>query len=189
MANINTSDFRKGLKVQLDGDPYLMIECNFVKPGKGQAMYKCRLRNLIRNTVIDRTYKSGDSIEAADVEEIDAQYLYRQGDQFVFMNNENYEQYELSLDQIDDAWKYLKEGMSCSMVLFNGNPITITPPNHVVLQIEYCEPGVKGNTASNLTKPVKLETGAEIICPAFIEIGEMVRIDTRSGEYIERVKG
>ena len=189
MANINTSDFRKGLKVQLDGDPYLMIECNFVKPGKGQAMYKCRLRNLIRNTVIDRTYKSGESIEAADVEEIDAQYLYRQGDQFVFMNNENYEQYELTSDQVDDAWKYLKEGMNCSMILFNDNPITITPPNHVVLQIEYCEPGVKGNTASNLTKPVKMETGAEFICPAFVEIGELIRIDTRSGEYIERVKG
>ena len=166
-----------------------MIECNFVKPGKGQAMYKCRLRNLIRNTVIDRTYKSGESIEAADVEEIDAQYLYRQGDQFVFMNNENYEQYELTADQIDDAWKYLKEGMNCSMILFNDNPITMTPPNHVVLQIEYCEPGVKGNTASNLTKPVKMETGAEFICPAFVEIGELIRIDTRSGEYIERVKG
>lgn len=166
-----------------------MIECNFVKPGKGQAMYKCRLRNLLRNTTIDRTYKSGDSIESADIEEIEAQYLYRQGDQFVFMNNENYEQYELTLAQIDDAWKYLKEGMICSMVLFNGNPITVTPPNHVILQIEYCEPGVKGNTASNLTKPVKMETGAEIICPAFVEIGEMIKIDTRSGEYIERVKG
>ncbi len=189
VANINTSDFRKGLKVQIDGDPYLMIECNFVKPGKGQAMYKCRLRNLIRGTVLDRTYKSGESIEAAEIEEIDAQYLYRQGDQFVFMNNDNYEQYELSADQIDDAWKYLKEGMNCSMVLFNDNPITITPPNHVVLQVEYCEPGVKGNTASNLTKPVKMETGAEIICPAFVEIGELIKVDTRSGDYIERVKG
>jgi len=165
-----------------------MIECNFVKPGKGQAMYKCRLRNLLRGTVLDRTYKSGESLEAAEIEEIDAQYLYRQGDQFVFMNNEDYEQYELSAEQVDDAWKYLKEGMNCSMILFNENPITITPPNHVVLQIEYCEPGVKGNTASNLTKPVKMETGAEIICPAFVEIGELIRVDTRSGEYIERVK-
>jgi len=96
VASHSTSDFRKGLKVQLDGDPYLMIECNFVKPGKGQALYKCKLRNLLRNTVIDRTYKSGDSIDAADIEEINAQFLYRQGDTFVFMNNENYEQYELS---------------------------------------------------------------------------------------------
>ena len=188
MANVNTSDFRKGLKVQLDGDPYLMIECNFVKPGKGQALYKCKLRHLLRGTVIDRTYKSGDSIEAADVEEIDAQYLYRQGDQFVFMDNESYEQYELGKEQVDEAWKYLKEGMNCSMVLFNGNPITMTPPNHVVLRVEYCEPGAKGNTASSVTKPVKVETGAELFCPSFVEIGQLIKIDTRTGEYIERVK-
>ena len=188
MGSINTSDFRKGLKVQLDGDPYLMIECNFVKPGKGQALYKCRLRNLIRNTTIDRTYKSGDSIESGDIEEIEAQYLYRQGEMYIFMNNENYEQFELTAAQVDEAWKYLKEGMNCSMILFNGNPLTVTPPNHVVLLIEYCEPGAKGNTSSNLTKPVKLETGAEIICPAFVNMGELIKVDTRSGEYIERVK-
>jgi len=188
VASYNTSDFRKGLKVQIDGDPYLMIECNFVKPGKGQAMYKCKLRNLVRNTVLDRTYKSGDSIEAADIEEIEAQYLYRQADTFVFMNNDTYEQYELDAAQVDDAWKYLKEGMHCSMLLFNNNPIAITPPNHVVLQVEYCEPGAKGNTATNVTKPAKVETGAEIDVPSFVEIGEMIRIDTRTGEYIERVR-
>jgi len=188
VASYNTSDFRKGLKVQLDGDPYLMIECNFVKPGKGQAMYKCKLRHLLRGTVIDRTYKSGDSVEAADVEKIDGQYLYRQGDTFVFMDNESYEQYELSAEQVDDGWKYLKEGMVCNMVLFNGNPITISPPNHVVLKVEFCEPGAKGNTASNVTKPVKVETDAEIICPSFIEMGDLIKVDTRSGEYIERVK-
>lgn len=188
MANYNTSDFKKGLKVQIDGDPYLMVECNFVKPGKGNALYKCKLRNLIRNTMLDRTYKGGDSLEAADVTEIDAQYLYRQGEMFVFMDNANFEQYELSKDQVDDAWKYLKEGMSCSMVLFNDNPISVSPPNHVVLKIEYCEPAVKGNTATNLTKPVKLETGAEVICPAFVEIGDLIRVDTRSNEYLERAR-
>ncbi|MGW8256615.1 MAG: amino acid--tRNA ligase-related protein, partial [Thermoguttaceae bacterium] len=134
MASYNTSEFRKGLKVQLDGDPYLMIECNFVKPGKGQALYKCKLRNLLRNTVIDRTYKSGDSLEAAEIEEIQAQYLYRQMDQFVFMDNETYEQYELSAEQIDDSWKYLKEAMICSIILYNRQPISMTPPNHVVLR-------------------------------------------------------
>lgn len=188
MPSYNTSEFRKGLKVQLDGDPYLMIECNFVKPGKGQALYKCKLRNLIRNTVIDRTYKSGDSIEAADIEEIQAQFLYRQGETFVFMNTENFEQYELSAEQVDDAWKYLKEATVCSMLLFNNRPIGVTPPNHVVLRIEYCEPGVKGNTATNVTKPVKVETGAEFLAPAFVEMGELIKIDTRTGEYIERVK-
>jgi len=188
VATYNTSEFRKGLKVQLDGDPYLMIECNFVKPGKGQALYKCKLKNLIRNTVIDRTYKSGDTIEAADVEEIEAQYLYRQGDTFVFMNTETYDQYELSAEQVDDTWKYLKEATVCSMTLFNGNPIAVTPPNHVVLKVEYCEPGARGNTATNVTKPVKVETGAEFLCPAFVDIGDLIKIDTRSGEYIERVK-
>jgi elongation factor P len=188
VASYNTSDFRKGLKVQLDGDPYLMIECNFVKPGKGQAMYKCKLRNLVRNTVLDRTYKSGESIEAADIQEIQAQYLYRQGETFVFMDNESYEQYELSAEQVDTAWRYLREGMICSMLLFDNNPIGVTPPNHVVLKIEYCEPAIRGNTATNVTKPAKLETGAELIVPNFVESGESVKIDTRTGDYIERVK-
>jgi len=188
VASYNTSEFRKGLKIQLDGEPYLMIECNFVKPGKGQALYKCKLRNLIRNTVIDRTWKSGDSVEAADVEEIAAQFLYRQGDHFIFMNSETFEQYDLTLDQVDEAWKYLKEGMICSMLLFNNNPIGVTPPNHVVLRVEYCEPGVRGNTATNVTKPARVETGAELTVPAFIEINDLIKVDTRTGEYIERVK-
>jgi elongation factor P len=188
VASYNTSDFKKGIKVQIDGDPYLMVECNFVKPGKGQALYKCRLRNLLRNTILDRTYKSGDSLEAADVTEIEAQFLYRQQDQFVFMDNSTYEQYELSKETVDEAWKYLKEGMVCGMMLFNNRPISVTPPNHVVLKIEYCEPAVRGNTATNLTKPVKVETGAELTCPAFVEMGESIRIDTRTGEYIERVR-
>ena len=150
MGTINTSEFKKGLKVQLDGDPYLMVECNFVKPGKGQALYKCRLKHLIRGTTIDRTWKSGDSIESADVDEISAQYLYRQGDKFVFMDNESYEQYELTAEQVGDTWKYIKESTVCSMMLYNGNPITVTPPNHVILKIEYCEPGARGNTATNV---------------------------------------
>ena len=186
MATYKTSDFRKGLKVQIDGDPYLMIEMNFVKPGKGNAMYKCKLRNLLRNTVIDRTYKGGESLESADVEEIDVQYLYKQADTYVFMDTSTYDQYELSAEQIDDAWKYLKDGMNCSMVLYNGNPITMSPPNHVELRVEYCEPGAKGDTATNVVKPVKVETGAEFLCPAFIDIGNVIKIDTRSGEYVER---
>ena len=188
MGTYNTSDFRKGLKVQIEGDPYLMIECNFVKPGKGQALYKCKLRQLLRGTVLDRTYKSGDSLDAADVEEIEGQFLYRQLDQFVFMDNKTYEQYELTKEQVDEAWKYLKEGMVCSMTLFNGNPISVLPPNHVVLRIEYCEPGVRGNTATNVTKPCRVETGADILCPSFVNMGELIKVDTRTGEYIERVK-
>jgi elongation factor P len=188
VASYNTSDFKRGLKVQIDGDPYLMIECNFVKPGKGNALYKCKLRNLVRGTQLERTYKGGDSLEAADVEEIEAQFLYKQMDRWVFMDNTNYEQYELNKDQVDETWKYLKEGMLCSMVLFNNNPISVSPPNHVILKIDYCEPAIRGNTATNLTKPVKLETGAEVICPAFVEIGESIKVDTRTGEYLERAK-
>ena len=188
MASYKTSDFRKGLKVQIDGEPYLMIEMNFVKPGKGNALYKCKLRNLIRNTVIDRTYKGGDSLEAADVEETDVQFLYRQADTFVFMDNGNYEQYELSADQVGDDWRYLTENLVCSMVLFNGQPITMTPPNHVVMKIEFCEPGAKGDTATNVTKPVKVETGAEFLAPIFINQGDVIKIDTRTGDYVERVR-
>lgn len=188
MAGYNTSDFRKGLKVQIDGEPYLMIECNFVKPGKGAALYKCKLRNLVKNTVLDRTYKDGSSLDEADVTEIESQYLYRQGKNFVFMDNESYEQYELTEDQVGDAWKFLKEGTNCQMMLFNETPISITPPNHVILKIEYCEPSIRGNTATNVTKPVKLETGAEILCPAFVEPEGYIKVDTRTGQYVERVK-
>jgi len=188
VATYNTSDFRKGLKVEIDGEPFLMIECNFVKPGKGVAFYKCKLRNLLKNTVLDRTYKAGQSLESADVQEVDAQYLYRQGNNFVFMENETYEQYELTQEHVDDAWKFLKEEMECSLMLYNNNPIALTPPNHAVLKVDYCEPAVKGNTATNVTKPVTVETGAEIMCPAFVEQGEYIRVDTRSGEYIERAK-
>lgn len=187
MAVYKTSEFRKGLKVQIDGDPYLMVEMNFVKPGKGNALYKCKLRNLLRNTILDRAYKGGDTLESADVNEVQAQFLYRQGETFVFMNNETFDQYELSAEQVDDNWKYLKEGMVCSMVLYNGNPITMAPPNHVELTVEYCEPGAKGDTATNVTKIAKMETGAEFTVPAFINIGNVLKIDTRSGSYVERV--
>ncbi|MEK6248302.1 MAG: elongation factor P [Planctomycetales bacterium] len=188
MASVSTSEFRKGLKVQIDGDPYVVIESNFRKPGKGNAIYTLRMRNLIRGTILERNYKGGESLEAANVEEVEGQFLYRQGENYVFMDTENYEQYELTSDQVGDAWQYLKDGTLVQMVLYNSNPITITPPNHIVLKVEYCEPGAKGNTATNVTKPVKVETGAEIQCPSFVDIGELIRVDTRTGQYVERVK-
>jgi elongation factor P len=188
VAVYNTNEFRKGLKVQIDGDPFVMIECNFVKPGKGVAFYKCKLRNLLKNTVLDRTFKAGQSLEAADITEVEVQFLYRQGSNFFFMDTESYEQHELTEEQVDDAWKYLKEGTTCQIVLFNDTPISITPPNHVVLKVEYCEPAVKGNTATNVTKPVKVETGAEIMCPAFVDLGDFIKVDTRTGQYLERAK-
>jgi elongation factor P len=187
VATYKTNDFRKGLRVEINGEPYMMIEMNFVKPGKGNAFYKCKLRNLLRNTILDRTYKGGDSLESADVEEVGCQYLYKQGDTFVFMNNVDFDQYELSADQVGDYWKYLTEGMKCQAILWNENPITLTPPNHVELKVEYCEPGAKGDTATSVTKPVTVETGAEILCPAFIEMGNVIKVDTRTGDYVERV--
>lgn len=188
MGTYKTSDFRKGLKVQIDGEPYLMIEMNFVKPGKGNALYKCRMRNLLRNTVLDRTYKGGDTLESADVEETEVEDLYRQADKFVFMDTSTYEQYELTTEQVGDYWKYLKENLKCSMMLFNGIPITMTPPNHVEMKVEWCEPGAKGDTATNVSKPVRVETGAEFPVPIFINIGDVIKIDTRTGNYVERVR-
>ncbi len=165
-----------------------MTEMNFVKPGKGNALYKCKLKNLIRGTTLQRTYKGGDMLDEADVTDFNVQYLYKQGDTYVFMHEETYEQYELTAEQVDDNWKYLKDGMRCQMTLFNGTPIVLTPPIHVELKVEFCEPGAKGDTSTNVTKPVKVETGGEFLTPIFINMGDVIRIDTRTGEYVERVK-
>lgn len=188
MTTYNTSDFRKGLKVQIDGVPFLMVEMNFRKPGKGTALYECKLKNLIRGTVVDRTYRAGQTLEAADISEFTAQYLYRQADAFVFMNTTTFEQYELTSEQVGDAWQFLKDGLECTLMVYNNNPIAVTPPNHVVLRVEYAEPTAKGNTATNVQKPVKLETGAEIPAPAFVNTGDWLRVDTRTGAYVERAK-
>lgn len=187
MATYNTSDFRKGLKVEIDGDPYLMVEMNFVKPGKGNALYKCKLKNLIRGTVLDRTYKGGDSLQSADVETRDMQFLYRQGEDYVFMDGETFEQYEVTGAVAEDLWKYLKDGMTCTLTLYNGNTISVDPPTQVELQVLECAPGTKGDTATNVTKPAKVETGAEFSVPGFIKEGNVVKIDTRTGDYVERV--
>lgn len=187
MGTYKTNDFRKGLKIQIDGDPYVMTEMIFVKPGKGNALYKCKLRNLLRGTMLDRTYKGGDELEQADIEEISVQYLYKQADTFVFMNEESFDQYELTAEQVDEAWKFLKDGMKCSMILFNGNPITMEPPIHVELLITQCEPGAKGDTATNVTKMAMTETGAEFSVPGFIKEGNVIKVDTRIAAYVERV--
>jgi elongation factor P len=188
VATYKTSDFKKGLKIQIDGEPYLMTEMNFRKPGKGNALYECKMKNLVRGTTLSRTYKGGDELEAADVEEIECQFLYKQQDTFIFMDSKTFEQFELPKDVIEDTWMFLKDGMTVNLLLFNNKPISMTPPSHVILKVEYCEPGARGDTATNVTKPAKLETGAEIIAPAFINIGDMIKVDTRTGEYVERVR-
>ncbi|MEM9589376.1 MAG: elongation factor P [Planctomycetota bacterium] len=187
MATYNTSDFRKGLKVQIDGDPYLMTDMQFVKPGKGNAFYKCKLKNLIRGTTLDRTFKGGDSLESADVETTEVSFLYRQGEDYVFMDGQTYEQYEVAKDVAGDIWKYLKDGMSCTMTLYNGNAIIVEPPLQVELEITECAPGTKGDTATNVTKPATVESGAEFTVPGFIKVGNVIKVDTRTGSYVERV--
>jgi len=188
VGTYKTSDFKKGLKVQIDGEPYLMTEMNFRKPGKGNALYECKLKNLVRGTTLSRTLKGGDELESADVSEVECQFLYKQQDTYIFMDSETFEQYEITKDKIEDTCMFLKDGMNVSVLLFNDKPISMTPPSHVVLKIEYCEPGARGDTATNVTKIVKLETGAELTAPAFVNIGDNVKIDTRTGEYIERVR-
>jgi elongation factor P len=184
----NTSEFRKGLKVEVDGEPYLMIEMEFMKPGKGQAVYRTKLKNLISGKVIDRNYRSGDSISAADVEEFNLQYLYNDSANWHFMDPESFEQYTISKEQLEGAWKWLVDGTMVAVVFWNNRPITVSPPNHVELKVTYCEPGARGNTATNVQKPATLESGAEITVPFFINIGDVVKVDTRTGEYVERVQ-
>ena len=188
MASYNTSELKKGLKLEIDGEPFLIVESNFVKPGKGQALYKLKLKNLLRSTVIDRTYKSGDSIDAADVREFEAQLLYRDGEGWVYMDGETYDQETLSDEQIGDELKWLKEGMNVRVLMWNNRPIQLSPPNQVVYQVTEAEPAAKGNTATGLSKPITIETGATINVPAFIEEGAFIRVDTREAKYLERVK-
>jgi len=188
MPQINTGDFKKGIKVIVEGEPYDMLECNFVKPGKGQALYKCRIRNLLKGTILDRTYKSGDSLEAADVRKGDAQFLYRDANGYVFMDQESFEQYNMTSEAVGDDARFLQDGMICNLLYWNDQVIGMTPPAQVVLRITYTEPAVKGNTSSNITKAATVETGAEIFVPAFIEMNELVKVDTATGNYLERVR-
>ena len=188
MPQVSTGDFRKGIKVTLDDEPYEMIECNFVKPGKGQALYKTKLRNLLKGTILDRTYKSGDSLEGADVHRGDGQYLYRDASGYVFMDNESYEQHTLEADVCGDQIAFLLEGAPVGMLYWNGQLISMTPPQHVVLEVTHTEPAAKGNTATNVTKPATVETGAEVQVPAFIKEGDKLKIDAEAGTYIERVR-
>lgn len=172
----------------VEGDPYDMMECQFVKPGKGQALYKCRLRNLLRGTILDRTYKSGDSLEAADVRKGDGQFLYRDSNGLVFMDSESFEQYTISDEIMGDGARFLMDGMVCTLIFWNEKVIEVTPPPHVNVKVTYTEPAVRGNSSGNILKAATVETGTEIQVPAFIETGDVVRVETATGGYVERVK-
>ena len=188
MASYSTNEFKSGLKIMIDGDPCSIVENEFVKPGKGQAFNRVKFRNLKTGRVIERTFKSGDSVEAADVMEVELQYLYTDGEQWHFMDPTSYEQFAADEAAVADARQWLKEQDSCTLTLWNGSPISVTPPNFVVLAITETDPGVRGDTASGATKPATVETGAIIKVPLFVDQGERVKIDTRTGEYVSRVK-
>ena len=188
MASYNTNEFRAGLKLNLDGDPYAIIEIEFVKPGKGQAFNRVKLRNLKTGRVVDRTFKSGETVEGADVIDIDMQYLYSDGEHWHFMEPNSYEQYAASRTSVGEAAQWLKGQETCNVTLLNGEPLSVTAPNFVELKITQTDPGVRGDTATGGTKPATLETGAIVKVPLFIEEGEVLRIDTRTAEYVSRVK-
>ena len=188
MATYNTSEFRSGLKLMLDGDPCSIIENEFVKPGKGQAFSRVKIRNLKTGRVLEKTFKSGESVEAADVIDTDMQYLYTDGDAWHFMDPDSYEQFAADEKAVTDAIKWLKEQDTYTVTLWNGNPIAVIPPNHVVLTITETDPGVRGDTSGGGGKPATCNTGAVVRVPLFIDEGDMIKVDTRTGEYIGRVK-
>ncbi len=188
MATYSTSEFKGGLKILIDGEPYSIIDNDIVKPGKGQAFNRVKIKNLKNGRVIERTYKSGEKVEAADVMETDMEYSYFDGDGYVFMHPETFDQVIAPESAVEDAKKWMKEQDVCTVVLWNDNPILVTPPNFVELEVTDTDPGLKGDTAGTGGKPATLSTGAVVRVPLFIEIGEVIKVDTRNGEYSSRVK-
>jgi elongation factor P len=188
MGSYSTNEFKNGLKIMIDNAPCSILECDFVKPGKGQAFTRIKIRNLKTGRVVERTYKSGESVEAADVIDLEMQYLYSDGEFWHFMNPEDFEQFAASEDTVSDAKLWLKEQDMCTVTLWNHEPLQITPPNFVVLKVTDTDPGLKGDTSGGGGKPATLETGAVVRVPLFIQIDELLKIDTRSGEYVSRAK-
>jgi elongation factor P len=182
-----TSDFRKGLKLLLDGQPYIIVDFQHVKPGKGNAFTRTRVKHMITGAVLEKTWKSGEKFEGADVEERAMQYLYKDGESFVFMDNANYEQVMLPPEAVEDVKDLMPENLTVSIMFFQERAVGVALPNFVELQITKCDPGVRGDTATNVTKPATLSTGGVVQVPLFVNEGDVIRIDTRSGSYLERV--
>ena len=184
----NASDLRKGLKIEIDREPYVIIDFQFTKPGKGQALYRCKLKNMITGSIFDNTYRSGDSFQPAHLEERRMQYLYNQGDEYCFMDVGNYEQTILTQDQVGDAKNFLTDNLEVDILLFETRAIGITLPNFVDLTVTQADPWAKGDSVAGDTKPVTVETGYILRVPPFVEEGDKITIDTRTGEYVTRVK-
>ncbi|HEX4938384.1 MAG TPA: elongation factor P [Candidatus Kapabacteria bacterium] len=186
MANYSTNEFRPGLKVLMDGDPCNILENEMVKPGKGQAFNRVRLRNLKTGKIWEKTFKSGDTLEGADIQDQDFQYLYNDGEFYHFMDPKTFEQIGADATAVGDAYKWLKEEDSCIITLWNGVPLAVTPANFVELEIVETDPGLRGDTATGGTKPATLTTGAVVKVPLFVNQGDKIRVDTRTGEYVSR---
>lgn len=184
---IDTSEFRKGMKIEIEGEPYEILDFQHVKPGKGSAFTRTTIRNLITGRNLQPTFKSGDKVEKPDIEEKDMQYLYAQGDEFHFMEQKTFEQTYLDAKTLGEAKNFLKENINASVLFYNGKAIGVTLPNSVDLKVVKCDPGVRGDTVSGAQKPATLETGYVINVPLFINEGDVLKIDTRSGEYLTRV--
>jgi len=185
---LSAADLRKGLKLLIDGNPYIVTEFEFSKPGKGQALYRCKMRNMISGNQLVKTYRSNDKFEKAELDERKMQFLYSQGDEFHFMDTDNYEQLALTREQLGDNTHFLIDNMEVVVLFFDSNPIDITLPTFVNLEVIRADPWAKGDTSGNDTKPVTVQTGYELQVPPFVEEGDKIQIDTRTGEYVTRVK-
>jgi len=188
MTTYSTNEFKSGLKILLDGDPYTIVENEFVKPGKGQAFNRVKIRNLKTGRTIERTFKSGDTVEGADVVDADMEFSYSEGDFYHFMQADTYEQFTASKEATGDAAQWLKPGLTCIVTLWNGQPLSVAAPPHVELKVVETDPGMKGDTVTGGSKPAKLETGAIVKVPLFINEGEVIRVDTRTAAYIARAR-
>jgi len=182
-----TAEFRKGFKIEVNGEPFVIVDFLHVKPGKGGAFVRTKLKSLLTGNILEQTFRSGERVESPDIEEKEAQYLYNDGEKYYFMDKESYWQFELPADQLGDNKDFLQENITVTVLFYNKNPIGVALPIFVELRIDRTEPGVRGDTASGGTKPARLETGAMIQVPLFLEEGDIVKIDTRTGEYVERV--
>ena len=183
-----TSDIKKGLKFKMDGAPYTVVDFQFVKPGKGTAFTWTKMKNLITGQVLERNFRSGEVLEEVDVETREATFSYKEGDQFVFMDTETYDQFPVNEDRLGEQAGFLMESMKCNILFYEGRVITVDLPNFIEVEVTYSEPAVKGDTANNVTKEAKIASGATVRVPLFIDQGNTIRIDTRTGEYVGRIQ-
>ncbi len=184
---MDVSELKKNVKLDIDGHPWVVTEFQFVKPGKGQGLYKCKIKNMITGAVVDRTWRSGERLEAADVESRKYEYLFNDGESFTFMDSSNYEQVALQAELVGDDSQFLMDNLGVDILFYKGRPVGLTLPSHVVMEVTECEPGVKGDTATGATKGATMQTGYQVQVPLFIKVGDKLKIDTRNGAYIERV--